>query len=136
MTTSAIDDPKRRLRDLELLVYDNPGILNLRLERIDMAWSELSHRLSLVDRQIATLTRDVREMRAAVTRQLVAQDQRFASIEQKLVALDDRLVAVESRLSSIEKKLVAQDGRLVAVESRLSSIDTKLDAVLAKLGAG
>jgi len=74
----------RRPTDVEGLVTDLPDIVNLRFERIVATQSEVNARLNIIDKQMATLTRDVRELRGAVTRQLLAQDQRLMQNDERL----------------------------------------------------
>lgn len=103
MTT--VDELDKRSTDLEALVTDFPDLINLRFERVLATQSEVTARLNLLDRQLATLTRDVRDMRAAVTRQLLGQDERFKEIEARLGRLEERLDRHDARFSSIESKL-------------------------------
>jgi hypothetical protein len=82
MTT--LEDLDRRHTDVEGLVTDLPEIINLRFERTVATQSEVNARLNILDKQMATLTRDLRDMRGAVTRQLLAQDQRLKGIDETL----------------------------------------------------
>jgi len=74
----------RRLGDLEAVVADLPEMLNLRFGSVTARQDEMAARLGLLDKQISILVRDVRDMRGAVTRQLLAQDQRLSAIEASL----------------------------------------------------
>lgn len=92
------DTLEKRVGDLEALVGDIPEMINLRLERIDSVlqahtarFDEMAGRLNLLDRQMGMITRDMRDMRGGVTRQLVEQDNRLASIERKLDEILARL---------------------------------------------
>lgn len=111
----------KHLTDVEALVTDFPEMINLRFETLAAAQSEMTARMNLLDRQLATLTRDVRDMRAAVTRQLLGQDDRFSAIEERLAGLDARLAGLEQRFDKEEQ--------------RLTSLETKLDQVLTLLSS-
>ena len=100
-----VDELDKRLTDLEALITDFPGMINLRFESLTAAQSEMTARMNLLDRQLATLTRDVRDMRAAITRQLLGQDERFAAIERRLDGLERRLDGHDRRFASVEAKL-------------------------------
>jgi hypothetical protein len=84
---SEVEEIERRVGELESLYTDLPEMMNLRLDRNDAAHAEHSARLSIIDKQLAALTRDVRDMRGGVTRQLAAQDQRLAAMEAQLARI-------------------------------------------------
>ena len=107
--TDAID---KRVSDLEDLLADIPQMLSLRLEGITAAQQESTARIGFLDKQMAMLIRDVRDMRSGLTRYLKGQD--------------ERLAAQDERLGSIEQRLVAQD-------SSIAELHTKLDKLLSRL---
>ncbi len=72
--TDTID---KRVSDLEDLLADIPQMLSLRLEGITAAQQESTARIGFLDKQMAMLIRDVRDMRSGVTRQLKVQDERL-----------------------------------------------------------
>ena len=82
------------------------------LESLQAGHAETSGRLNLMDKQLANLTRDVRDLRGALTRQLLAQD---------------------AKLDAQDAKLEAQDAKLDALNAKLDAQDAKLDAILARL---
>lgn len=137
---SDVEELERRVGELENFYIDIPEMLNLRLDRNDAAHAEHSARLSIIDKQLAALTRDVRDMRGGITRQLTGQDQRLGAMEQRLTALeqhqpvlDRRLTGVEQRLTGVEQRLTGVEQRLTGVEQRLTGIEQRLDGVDAQL---
>ena len=144
--TDTID---HRVSVLEEFFTDLPEMVNLRFERMNGALSEINVRLNLQDKQLAALTRDVRDMRAGVTRQLIAQDQRLAAqdamlashdtrlsaIEAHLATNDTRLGGIETRLGDIEAHLATNDTRLGGIKADIKGVDDKLDQVLRALQA-
>lgn len=117
-----VDELDKRLTDLEALITDFPGMINLRFESLTAAQSEMTARMNLLDRQLATLTRDVRDMRAAITRQLLGQDERFAAIERRLDGLERRLDGLEQRMEKLEQRLDGHDRRFASVEAKLDQV--------------
>jgi chromosome segregation ATPase len=91
----------KRVADLEALIADLPELLNVRFQRVDATLSEFTARFNLLDKQMAMLVRDMRDLRGGVTRQLVEQDKRLTAIEQKLDGHDRRLAAMESDVAAI-----------------------------------
>lgn len=124
MTT--VDELDKRSTGLEALFTDFPEMVNLRFDTVVAAQSELTARMNLLDRQLATLTRDVRDMRAAITRQLLGQDERFAAVEQRLDGLEQRMERLEQRMERLEQ-------RLDVLDRRFTSLEAKLDQVIALL---
>ena len=120
---SNIDELERRVIQLESFYTDIPEMVNLRLDRNDAAHAEHSARLNIIDKQLAALTREVRDMRGGVTRQLTGQDQRLAAVLNRLEALEKRLEAIDKRLEALEKRLEAIDRRLEAVEDRQAATE-------------
>ena len=110
-----VDELDQRVTDLEALITDFPEMINLRFERVLATQSEITARLNLQDRQLATLTRDVRDFRAAVTRQLIGQDERLAALEGRLGKIETRLDSQDQRLATLESKI---DQVLAALTSR------------------
>lgn len=72
---------EQRVSDLEDLVADFPQLFTMRLETITAGHHDMAGRLSLLDRQMAVMTREMRDLRGSVTRMLIAQDKRIAVIE-------------------------------------------------------
>ena len=102
---SDVEELERRVVELENFYTDIPEMLNLRLDRNDAAHAEHSARLSIIDKQLAALTRDVRDMRGGVTRQLTGQDQRLTAMEQRLTAIERRQSNIEAQLGLITTQL-------------------------------
>ena len=81
---------EERVIDLVSLFMDFPEIMNLRFERMDSQYREVSGRLGMIDKQMAQLSRDMRDTRAGVTLQLREQDKRLERMEQRLGAMEQR----------------------------------------------
>jgi chromosome segregation ATPase len=135
--TDTID---KRVADREAIVTDPPELMNLRFDRVDATLSEHSARFNLLDKQMAMLARDMRDLRGGVTRQLVEQDRRLGGIQQKLGEHDRRLGAIEERLEGqdrrlggMEQQLAVQDRRLATMESDVAAIKADVAEVLRRL---
>ena len=70
----------QRLTDIAALMTDRPAILDPGFETLRGALTETPARLDLMDRTIAKLTGDLRDLRAVVTRQLLRQDVNLRTI--------------------------------------------------------
>lgn len=135
-----VDTIDKRLGDLEAIVTDLPELLNLRLERIDVAlrdnaarFDEMSGRMNLLDKQMGMLIRDLRDMRGGVTRQLVEQDKRLATMEQRLDALEQRFGAIEQRFSALEQRFGAMETDVSTLKADSTEIKSDVKAILAHL---
>jgi hypothetical protein len=73
-----------RVDDREGIYTDLPQLLNPRFDKVNS-------RLNLLDRQMATAIRDLRDIRGGVTRQLVAQDVEIATLKHMLEKVLARL---------------------------------------------
>jgi uncharacterized protein involved in exopolysaccharide biosynthesis len=80
---------------------------------------ETNGRLNIIDKQLAMLTRDVRDTRGGVTRQLVEQDKRLAAIEQRLTALEEGYASLAQMQSSMAQRMEAMQGMLEKILHRL-----------------
>ncbi len=80
----SLEELTTRVDKLEDLIADIPSLLSLRLESLQAGHAETSARLNLIDKQLANLTRDVRDLRGALTRQLLAQDAKLDAQDAKL----------------------------------------------------
>ena len=116
----------KRVEQMEDLIADIPVMLNLRLETIAGGYTETGARLAVIDKELANLTRDVRDMRGAVTRQLIAQDERLRSMEAKLET-------VSARLDGHDKKLATMSEQLAIINDRLSAQSQKFEAIFERL---
>lgn len=118
---SDVKEPERRVAQLESFYTDIPEMMNLRLDRNDAAHAEHSARLSIIDKQLAALTRDVRDMRGGITRQLMGQDQRLTAIEQRLTALERRQDANDARFDTIDRRQIGMEAQLTRIITLLES---------------
>jgi len=124
---------EQRVKDIEDLIADLPELMSLRLESVAAAQSETAARVSLLDKQMAMVLREMRDLRGGVTRMLLAQDKRIAAMEARLGAMETRFDSMEARLDGIEAKLIAHDELFGILDGQLSAMDTKLDAILSRL---
>jgi hypothetical protein len=85
------DTLEKRVTDVENLVWEIPNLLNTRFARFEAALADNTARLASLERTISAALIDVRDLRGGVTRQLVAQDERLASVETKLDEILKRL---------------------------------------------
>lgn len=108
-----------RVTDLESIYGDVPEIMNLRFDSIGGRIDETNSRLNIIDRQMAALTRDVRDTRGGVTRLLVEFDKRIGGVEQ--------------RLDRVEQRLEKLDQRFEKADLRLEDFGTQLTEILRRL---
>lgn len=85
------DTIEKRIADVENLVWEIPNILNTRFARFEAALADNTARLASLERQMAAMQTDMRDLRGGVTRQLVAQDERLGAIEAKMDEILRRL---------------------------------------------
>jgi chromosome segregation ATPase len=123
-----------RVEALEALYTDLPGILNTRLENLSRRIDENNDRMGLLDRQLATLTRDIRDLRAGVTRQLLAQDERISEILKLSVAIEARLGALEKRQEGFEKRQDAFEKRQEGFEKRQEAFEARMGTFEIRMG--
>lgn len=139
-----MDIIEKRLRDLESFYTDLPEILNLRHERLETAardhsarFDEINGRLNLMDRQMAMLTRDVRDMRSGVTRQLIEMDQRLVAQQADIKALQADMAAVKSTLktdvSALKTDVSALKTDVSALKADIGEMKTGIALILARL---
>jgi len=90
-----------RVDDLESIYGDMPSLLNLRFD-------EVNGRLNLLDRQMAALIRDVRDMRGGVTRQLIEQDKEIVLLKEQITLLNSKLDEQSASLNSKLDQILAR----------------------------
>ena len=136
----SIEALTKRVENMEDLIADIPVLLNARLETIAAGYNETGARLVVIDKQLAILTRDLRDMRGAVTRQLLAQDERLREIDarfdahdSKFTTIDEKLASMDGKLAEIREHLTAIAGRVEAHSSKYAAMDQKLDIILDRL---
>ena len=129
MTDTDIQDrlveAEKRISGFEELAFSFGDILNTRTERYEINFDEIKKRLDHLDRMVAMLQTDVRDLRAGVTAQLKAQDEHIADVGARLTRLEQRVGSLEAMVASLDAK----------VEAGLTSLHTKIDAGLAALSA-
>jgi prefoldin subunit 5 len=100
---------ERRITSVEDRMADLPDTINLRLETIVSAQHEVSARLGLMDKQMAGLVRDIRDLRGDVTRQMADQDNRLDTMELHIEGFSARFEGIGARLDGINQRLGALD---------------------------
>lgn len=85
------DTLERRVNDIEDLISDIPQMVSLRLESLTATQQEASARIGILDKQMAMVLREMRDLRGGVTRMLVAQDAEIAEIKADVKAILERL---------------------------------------------
>jgi chromosome segregation ATPase len=131
---------EQRVEDLEDIVADIPALVNLRLENMISNQQEANDRIALLDRQIATLTRDVRDLRGGVTRQLKAQDVEIAEVKATVMDVNTRLTRVEADVAVLKTDVAALKTDVAALKTDVASLSTGIatvqvgiDEILARL---
>lgn len=92
------DTLERRVQDIEDLIADIPQMVSLRMESLAASQQEASARLGLLDKQMAMMLREMRDLRGGVTRMLVAQDAEIAVIKADVVEIKAGVKAILERL--------------------------------------
>lgn len=82
---------EQRVTDVEDLIADIPQMIGLRLDSTTASIHETNARIAILDKMASSLIRDVRDMRGAVTRQLIAQDAEIAAMKAMLEEVLTRL---------------------------------------------
>ena len=110
--TKTLDE---RVSDLETIYTDLPEILNLRFDALRAQASETTSRLGLMDNLIATLTRDVRDMRSGVTGQLrlLIEEQRKQG--DGLDKMDQRLTVMETDMAGMKADMAGMKAVLAEI---------------------
>jgi hypothetical protein len=103
---------EKRVTDLESIYTDMPQLLNLRFD-------EVNGRLNLLDRQMATVIRDLRDIRGGVTRQLVAQDGEIAGLKTDMAGL-------KADMAGLNAKFDAQGSEMSGLKAMLAEVLARL----------
>jgi chromosome segregation ATPase len=124
---------EQRVEDLEDIVADIPALVNLRLENMISNQQEANDRIALLDRQIATLTRDVRDLRGGVTRQLKAQDVEIAEVKATVMDVNTRLTRVEADVAVLKTDVAALKTDVASLSTGIATVQVGIDEILARL---
>ena len=126
--TKTLDE---RVADLETIYTDLPEILNLRFDRLNAQASETTARLGLMDRQFATLTRDVRDLRSGMTAQmrLLIDEQRKQG--EKLDRLEGDVSTLKADVSTLKADVSTLKADVSTLKADVGSIKTTLSEILA-----
>ena len=105
---------EQQVSDMEDLIADIPHLVNLRLEGVMSSLHEMNSRIALLDRSFSGFTRDLRDLRGGVTRQLSAQDAEIASIKAKVTGLEIDMATMKTDLATLKNGLATILERLPA----------------------
>ena len=114
-TTDVLD---KRLTDLETIVWDIPSLLTVRTAKYEASFAEISIRLDKLERAVAMLQTDVRDLRNGVARFMAESDARMRSLEARMERLEaefdrhrtetnTRFDTIDSALAEILRRLPA-----------------------------
>lgn len=127
------DMSEKRVGDMESLVWEIPNILNLRFERFQTehaffrkAIEDNTDRLKSIERIMMLVQADMRDRRSGVTRQLVAQDETIRALVKRVEALDGE---VNRQFATIDQRLKALEVGQTALERRQAALEKGLDAL-------
>ena len=130
---------EKRVGDIESLVWEIPNILNLRFERFQTehaffrkAIEDNTDRLKAIERIIALVQADMRDLRGGVTHQLVAQDETIRDLVKRLDALEGE---VKRQFATIDQRLKALEMGQAALEKRQAALAKGQDALAKGQGA-
>ena len=108
-----------RVQDIEDLIADIPQMISLRMESLTASQQEASARIGLLDKQMAMVLREMRDLRGGVTRMLVAQDAEIAAIKTDVLALKGDVSGIETRIAKIEGDVAEIKAGMHAILARL-----------------
>ncbi len=129
------DTIDQRVSDIEALIADIPQMLSLRLEGITAAQHETTARVGFLDKQMAMLIRDMRDMRGGVTRQLVGQDGELAAIKDELAAIRGELAPIKDALAATRAELAPIKDALAETSAEFAPIKDEFAATRAEFAA-
>ena len=132
-----IDADEKRLTELETIVWDFPSLINTRFERFDaetdanrIALADNTARLVQVERRLNTLTTDMRDMRAGLTRHMLEQSRQMTAVIAKVDGLEARFDGLAARMDRLEVLVVE---RMDKLELGQQTIMDNLQKVLKRL---
>jgi hypothetical protein len=107
-----IETDEKRLTELETIVWDFPSLINTRFERFvtetdahRVALADNTARLIQVERRLNTLTTDMRDMRAGLTRHMLEQSRHMTAVVAKVDELGGRIDGLETRMDGMEGRM-------------------------------
>jgi site-specific recombinase len=107
-----IDTDEKRLTELETIVWDFPSLINTRFERFvtetdahRVGLADNTARLIQVERRLNTLTTDMRDMRAGITRHMLEQSRQMTAVVAKVDGLGERIVGIEARMDKLDDRM-------------------------------
>lgn len=118
------DTLEGRVQDIEDLIADIPQMMNLRLESLTAAQQDASARIGLLDKQMAMIMREMRDLRGGVTRMLVSQDEEIAKLRADVAAL-----------MSIRDDVTGLKGQVGRVEANVAALQANVAALTADVAA-
>ncbi len=138
-----IETDEKRLTELETIVWDFPSLINTRFERFvtetdahRVALADNTARLIQVERRLNTLTTDMRDMRAGLTRHMLEQSRQMTAVVAKVDGLDGRIGSIDGRMGDLEGRMGSLEGGMDKLEALVDTRLGKLDGRMVKQEAG
>lgn len=103
---------EERVIDMEDLIADMPHLMNLRLETLVAAQAESNSRINVLDKQMTIVIREIRDLRGGVTRQLMEQDKRIASLQADMNDVKSDISTLKSDVSTMKSDVAKILARL------------------------
>ena len=116
------DTLEGRVQEIEDLIADIPQMMSLRLESLTAAQQDASARIGLLDKQMAMMMREMRDLRGGVTRMLVAQDAEIAAIKADVTEFKAGLASIKGDVTEFKAGLAGIKGDVTEFKAGLASI--------------
>ena len=139
---------EQRIKDIEELVFDIPHLLEARLNVVTVSYQEMaatlsslprqmsaaneaaSARINMLERQMAQMLREMRDLRGGVTAQMAIHGRSVEALEQRVGALEQRFGALEQRFGALEQRFGALEGTVGELKESIVTLDTKFDTLI------
>ena len=135
-----IDVLEKRMDQLENLIWEFPTMINTRFARFDTEFTSIRNdltdntaRIVGVERALAMLQVDVRDMRGGVTRQLIEQDKRLAGMEGRLIVLEAGVSNVTEAIQRIETDISGFKSNISVFRDELQTANQGIAEILRRL---
>lgn len=139
---------EKRVAEVETLVWEIPNLMNLRFGRYETELSSMrtaivdnTGRLVAVERAMIMIQTDMRDLRGGVTRQLIAQDQRLADLEQGLLAMrgdvagiKDDIAGTKSDTEDIKSEIAGTKSEIGGLSGRVATLETEIRGIKTEIG--
>jgi len=119
----------KRVTELETLVWDVPNLLNVRFARFETelaslrtAISDNTGRLTAIERAMFMIQTDMRDLRGGVTRQLIAQDERIASVQAELATVKADVSTLKSDVATLKADVATLKADVATLKSDVATL--------------